>query len=74
MSAVTGLIMIVGIIGENAIFTYLQHHESLREKGKRNAIVYTIRTRLRPKLMTAIGAIVALMPLTLGIGTGAQMH
>lgn len=69
-----GLIMIVGIIGENAIFTYLQFHESLAEKGKEKAIVYAISTRLRPKLMTALGAIIALMPLALGIGTGAQMH
>jgi len=69
-----GLIMIVGIIGENAIFTYLQFHESLAEKGKGKAIVYAISTRLRPKLMTALGAIIALMPLALGIGTGAQMH
>lgn len=69
-----GLIMIVGIIGENAIFTYLQFHESLPEKGKEKAIVYAISTRLRPKLMTALGAIIALMPLALGIGTGAQMH
>jgi len=69
-----GLIMIVGIIGENAIFTYLQFHESLVEKGKEKAIVYAISTRLRPKLMTALGAIIALMPLALGIGTGAQMH
>jgi multidrug efflux pump subunit AcrB len=70
----TGLIMMVGIIGENAIFTYLQFHESVKEKGKQNAIIYAISTRLRPKLMTAIGAIIALMPLALGIGTGAQMH
>ena len=70
----TGLIMMVGIIGENAIFTYLQFHESLHTKGKEQAIIYSISTRLRPKLMTAIGAIIALMPLALGIGTGAQMH
>jgi len=70
----TGLIMIVGIIGENAIFTYLQFIESLKEKNKENAIIYAISTRLRPKLMTAVGAIIALMPLALGIGTGAQMH
>ncbi len=70
----TGLIMMVGIIGENAIFTYLQFHESLIEKTKEQALIYAISTRLRPKLMTAIGAIVALMPLALGIGTGAQMH
>ncbi len=70
----TGLIMMVGIIGENAIFTYLQYHESLEEKTREEAIIYAISTRLRPKLMTAIGAIIALMPLALGIGTGAQMH
>ncbi len=70
----TGLIMMVGIIGENAIFTYLQFHESLASKTKEQSIIYAISTRLRPKLMTAIGAIFALMPLAVGIGTGAQMH
>jgi Cu/Ag efflux pump CusA len=71
----TGLIMIVGIIGENAIFTYLQFRESFKEnKNIDDSIVYSISTRLRPKLMTALGAIIALMPLALGIGTGAQLH
>ncbi|MBV8253648.1 MAG: efflux RND transporter permease subunit [Chitinophaga sp.] len=70
----TGLIMIVGIIGENAIFTFLQFRESAHHMGVDNAIVYAISTRLRPKLMTALGAIIALSPLALGIGTGAQMH
>jgi len=70
----TGLIMIVGIIGENAIFTYLQFRECLLTTGVDDAIIYSISTRLRPKLMTALGAIIALMPLALGIGTGAQLH
>lgn len=70
----TGLIMIVGIIGENAIFTFLQFKEALLDKSIDEAIVYSISTRLRPKLMTAFGAIIALMPLALGIGTGAQIH
>lgn len=70
----TGLIMIVGIIGENAIFTFLQFQESLHTLGADNAISYAISTRLRPKLMTALGAIIALMPLALGIGAGAQLH
>ena len=70
----TGLIMIVGIIGENAIFTFLQFRDALKEKGVDEAIIYSISTRLRPKLMTALGAIIALMPLALGIGTGAQLH
>jgi CzcA family heavy metal efflux pump len=71
----TGVIMIVGIIGENAIFTYQQFAANLIHSGNADeAIVYSISTRLRPKLMTAIGAIVALTPLALGIGTGAQLH
>jgi len=70
----TGLIMIVGIIGENAIFTFLQFKKSALESSVNESIVYSISTRLRPKLMTAIGAIVALMPLALGIGAGAQLH
>ena len=70
----TGLIMIVGIIGENSIFTFLQFKETLHDKNVDESIVYAISTRLRPKLMTAIGAIIALMPLALGIGAGAQLH
>ena len=70
----TGLIMIVGIIGENAIFTFLQFRDSLAERTVDDSVVFAISTRLRPKLMTAIGAIIALMPLALGIGTGAQLH
>lgn len=70
----TGLIMIVGIIGENSIFTYLQFKQALQDKTVDDAITYAISTRLRPKLMTALGAIAALMPLALGIGTGAQLH
>lgn len=69
-----GLIMIVGIIAENAIFTFLQFKESLVFKSVDDALVYAISTRLRPKLMTALGAIIALMPLALGIGAGAQLH
>lgn len=70
----TGLIMIVGIIGENAIFTF-QQYKTNREKGTVDeSLVYAISTRLRPKLMTALGAIIALMPLAIGAGTGAQMH
>ncbi|MCL2649891.1 MAG: efflux RND transporter permease subunit [Candidatus Azobacteroides sp.] len=71
----TGLIMIVGIIGENAVFTIQQFRTTLKVTGDvEQSVIYAISTRLRPKLMTALGAIIALMPLALGIGTGAQMH
>lgn len=71
----TGLIMIVGILAENAIFTVNQFFTTLKERGDvDSALKYSISVRIRPKLMTAIGAILALIPLALGIGVGAQMQ
>ncbi len=75
VSSYTGIIMIVGIIAENAIFTVNQFRQNLRETDDVDqSINYAIALRIRPKLMTAIGAILALMPLALGIGLGAQMQ
>lgn len=71
----TGIIMIVGIIAENAIFTVNQFFANLKSGASVDqSIQYAIALRIRPKLMTAIGAILALMPLALGIGLGAQMQ
>lgn len=70
----TGIIMIVGIIGENAIFTYQQYLQAKLSMDTKQSIVFAISARLRPKLMTAFGAIIALLPLALGIGAGAQLH
>jgi CzcA family heavy metal efflux pump len=71
----TGIIMIVGIIAENAIFTFLQFRETFKlSRNVNESIVYSISTRLRPKLMTALGAIIALLPLAIGLGTGSELH
>ncbi|MCX6287627.1 MAG: efflux RND transporter permease subunit [Bacteroidetes bacterium] len=72
----TGIIMIVGIIAENAIFTVNQFMATMKStSGDVDASIrYAISLRIRPKLMTAIGAILALTPLALGIGVGAQMQ
>jgi heavy metal efflux system protein len=75
VSSYTGIIMIVGIIAENSIFTVNQYQMNRKAGGSiAEAIDYAIALRIRPKLMTAIGAIFALMPLALGIGMGAQMQ
>lgn len=75
VSSYTGIIMIVGIIAENAIFTVNQFRANFKATGDVDqSINYAIALRIRPKLMTAIGAILALMPLALGIGLGAQMQ
>tara|TARA_R110000751_G_scaffold104585_1_gene200123 strand:- start:35624 stop:38620 length:2997 start_codon:yes stop_codon:yes gene_type:complete len=70
----TGIIMIVGIIGENSIFTYRQYQECNVSLSHIEKIEYSIAARLRPKLMTAFAAVMALIPLALGIGAGAQLH
>jgi len=75
VSSYTGIIMIVGIIAENGIFTVNQFKQNLlKSKDIDWAINYATALRLRPILMTALGAILALMPLALGIGLGAQMQ
>lgn len=70
----TGIIMIIGILGENAIFTVQKYLDKSENGTLKNALIDTISERLRPNLMTIIAAVVALTPLALGIGTGAQMH
>jgi heavy metal efflux system protein len=75
VASYTGIIMIVGIIAENAIFTVNQFLTTLKKTGDVDlSIAYAISLRIRPKLMTAIGAILALSPLAFGFGIGAQMQ
>jgi Cu/Ag efflux pump CusA len=75
VSSYTGIIMIVGIIAENAIFTVNQFKANYKiSEDVDQSINYAIALRIRPKLMTAIGAILALMPLAMGLGLGAQMQ
>ena len=62
VSSYTGIIMIVGILAENSIFTVWQYRMNRRSGGGVDeAVDYAIALRIRPKLMTAIGAVLALM-------------
>ncbi len=77
ISSFTGAIMIVGIVTENGIvlFDFVNHLR--RERPQRplaELMVEAGRMRLRPILMTTIGAILALFPLALGLGAGAAMQ
>jgi len=74
VSSYTGLIMIVGIVAENAIFTVFQYETDRKQHDKNYAVNNAIALRIRPNLMTALSAILALMPLAIGIGIGAQMQ
>jgi multidrug efflux pump subunit AcrB len=70
----TGIIMIVGIIAENAFFTLYQFKNLINQLSIEDAVMRAVSIRLRPNLMTASGAIIALMPLAFALGTGAQLH
>ncbi|QJA06267.1 efflux RND transporter permease subunit [Thermosulfurimonas marina] len=73
ISSMMGLTMIVGIVTETAIF-YLSEYRLLpRHVPYKTALILAGRNRLRAVAMTTVAAILALMPLALGIGQGAAM-
>ena len=72
ISAMMGLTMVVGIVTEVAVFYFAELNT--REASNRAALISAGRYRLRPILMTSLIAILALMPLALGIGTGSAMQ
>jgi len=73
--AFIGVIMLAGIVVNNAI-VMVDYINQLRERGMelREAVVLGGRTRLRPILMTALTTILAMVPLALGVGTGAEIR
>jgi HAE1 family hydrophobic/amphiphilic exporter-1 len=68
-----GCIMLGGIVVNNAILL-VDQASRLRREGMdtRSAISEAGRRRLRPVLMTTFTTILALLPLALGIGEGAD--
>ena len=77
ISALMGLTMIVGIVTELAIFYFAEIDLAALapEAGpRRHTLLEAGHARLRPILMSAIIAILALSPLALGIGEGAGMQ
>lgn len=75
VTAFLGLIMLVGIVLSNGIIL-VDYANLLRRRGlpRREAILSAGSTRLRPILMTAFTTILALVPLALGIGEGAEIQ
>ena len=68
-----GIIMVMGIVVNNGIIL-VDYINNLRRKGmERNEAILTAGPiRLRPILMTSISTILALLPVALGIGVGAE--
>ncbi len=72
ISAMIGLMMLVGIVVTNGI-VLMELVQQLRRQGQNayDALIHGGRTRLRPIWMTALAAILALIPLGLSKEAGA---
>jgi multidrug efflux pump subunit AcrB len=72
ISAMIGMMMLVGVVVTNAI-VLLERVQQNRRFGftAREALAEAGRTRLRPIWMTALAAILALLPLAMGFTEGA---
>ncbi len=73
--AFIGIIMLSGIVVNNGI-VLVDYINKLREKGMdtTSAILKAGPVRLRPILMTILSTVLAMFPLSLGFGSGAEMR
>ncbi|HSO23754.1 MAG TPA: efflux RND transporter permease subunit [Chondromyces sp.] len=76
IQSVMGLVMLIGIVVNNAI-VLVDAVNLLRrdyEMGAAEAVVEAGRLRLRPILMTTGTTVLGLLPLAVGLGTGAEIQ
>jgi multidrug efflux pump subunit AcrB len=74
ISSMMGMTMIVGIVTEVAIF-YVSEYRTLPAGLEiETALIQAGKNRMRPIAMTTFAAILALLPLALGIGQGSAMQ
>ncbi|MBO4592119.1 MAG: efflux RND transporter permease subunit [Eubacterium sp.] len=69
-----GFVMLAGIIVNNGI-VLVDYVNQLRREGmsKKDAIVDSAKTRLRPVLMTALTTIISMSTMAIGMGRGVEM-
>jgi HAE1 family hydrophobic/amphiphilic exporter-1 len=71
-----GFIMLVGTVVNNPILIVEQSLVHIREDGMSigEAVVESVRTRIRPIFMTTLGGLVGLLPLVLAPGAGSELY
>lgn len=75
ITALIGIVMLAGIVVNNSI-VMVDAINQLRAQGMalREAIITGASQRLRPILMTAFTTIIAMLPLAMGVGEGAELQ
>jgi cobalt-zinc-cadmium resistance protein CzcA len=75
VSSLVGVILIIGIVAENAVFVFHMVKQYENEGSSLDdALTRALMIRARPIIMTTLAAVLALLPLALGIGAGGQMQ
>jgi HAE1 family hydrophobic/amphiphilic exporter-1 len=71
-----GFIMLVGTVVNNPILIVEQALLHVREDGMpvSQAVVESVRTRIRPIFMTTLGGLAGLLPLVLAPGAGSELY
>jgi multidrug efflux pump subunit AcrB len=74
-SSFMGIIMMLGIVVSNGVLL-VDYTNVLRRRGQElhEAVVVASRTRLRPILMTSLATVLGLLPMAIGLGTGAETN
>ena len=74
--AYVGVIMMFGIVVNNAILIVHQALNNIRQAGMapREAITESVRSRIRPIYMSSITTVCAMMPLILSPGAGSEFY
>jgi multidrug efflux pump subunit AcrB len=74
ITSIMGMTMIVGIATEVAIFYYSEYADLPGEQAASQRLVAAGVNRMRAITMTTVAAILALLPLALGLGQGSAMQ
>lgn len=76
MQSIMGIIMLVGIVVNNAIVLvdYINLMRRDRDMSVLEAVVESGRLRLRPILMTTLTTVLGLLPLSFGLGAGGEIQ
>jgi HAE1 family hydrophobic/amphiphilic exporter-1 len=70
-----GLVMLIGLVGKNAILLVDFANDALKEgKTVNEALIQAVRIRTRPILMTALSTIIGMLPVALSSGSGAELR